>query len=357
MLQAAARSRGRGGVRGRRPWTRVLLAAVLGLLLAGPCWARGGEARPPRGGAASPEGATAWNAYWVGHSLLSRIPDAVGALVAASPGGLSLAWKEQNIPGASLEIHWSEALPDRQRYRFEPTWQQRYDLRLATGEVDTLVLTDSVPRGGQAQEEETHAGLVRFATLAREKNPAVRVLYYETWHCLDTGTPKGCEWDKASPTRNLAWVERVEADRAMWRRVVARANATLVERKVPGASAAEPVIRMLPAGPALAQAVREAEQGKLAGLKGMDDFFSDRIHANALGAYLVGCVHYAGLTGRSPVGLPSDIKERWGHGWWTPRLSWTREAPPAAVIRRLQELAWEAVRSEPGLLGPAARRK
>jgi hypothetical protein len=79
-----------------------------------------------------------------------------------------------------------------------------------------------------------------------------------------------------------------------------------------------------------------------------------RIHANALGAYAVGCVHYAAITGRSPVGLAADIKERWGRGWWTKDGGWERPTPPSAeVIRRIQEIAWETVRAEPGLLDAA----
>jgi hypothetical protein len=304
---------------------------------------------------AKPEAATrtSWKVHYIGHSLLSRIPDAVSALVASSPDGLRISWKEQNIPGAPLHFQWTE--PERGKFQFEPQYQQRYDLALAAGDVDTLVLTDGVPRGGPWQENETYEQLVKFAELARAKNPKTRVLYYETWPCLDTGTPKGCEWDTHSPTRNLRWTERVAADRAMWRRIVARANATLAEKKVPGASSESPVIVVIPAGPALAKAVEEARAGKLPGFSSEDDFFSDRIHINALGAYAVGCVHYAAITGRSPVGLAADIKERWGRGWWTKDSGWERAtAPSAEVIRRVQEIAWETVRAEPGLLEPAA---
>lgn len=293
--------------------------------------------------AAAAERAKSWKVFWVGHSLLSGIPDVVSALVTASPEGLRMDWKEQNIPGAPLHFQWTE--PERDgKFQYEPRFQARYDKALAAGDVDTVVLTDSVPRGGSWQENETYEQLVKFAEYAWSKNAKTRIFYYETWSCLDTGTEQGCEWDTHSPTRKLKWLERVEADKAMWRRIVARANAKLAE--APDAKPGRE-IRMLPGGPALAAAVREAEAGKLPGLQGIDDFFHDRIHANALGTYIVGCVHYATVTGRSPVGLPYRIKERWGRDWWT--REWRKDSPPdERAIRRVQEIAWETVRAEPG---------
>jgi len=279
------------------------------------------------------------DAFYIGHSLTSDIPDMVKALADAD-SGVSFEFKEQNIPGAPLRWQWNEG----KEFDGEPHFQGVYTEELSSGKFNTLVLTDSVPRGGEEQEAESVDYLGRFAKFAREHRPDLKVYYYETWHHITSGTPDNSEYDTASPRRTLKWRERLDADRSMWEEIVEKASE---ESGVP--------IRIIPAGQALAAFDDRVQAGKVPGITQTRDYFEDEIHLNPYGKYLVACVHYAALTGKSPVGLPWDIKNRWGQSYWdTPnwqKKQWSPPDPEAARI--MQEIAWETVAGHPKTGVPA----
>ena len=70
----------------------------------------------------------------------------------------------------------------------------------------------------------------------------------------------------------------------------------------------------------------------------MSALFSDQIHLNDLGAYLIALTHYAVLYGKSPVGLPHDLTRADG----TPA---TAPGPDAALL--MQNVVWDVVKSYP----------
>ena len=78
---------------------------------------------------------------------------------------------------------------------------------------------------------------------------------------------------------------------------------------------------------------------------GRDLYDASGIHSNLAGSYLIACVFYARLTGRSPEGLVHrfdvhfDIPEFYREGLERERLS-------ARDARAIQTAAWEAVRQE-----------
>jgi hypothetical protein len=72
----------------------------------------------------------------------------------------------------------------------------------------------------------------------------------------------------------------------------------------------------------------------------------DKSHPNATGTYLAACVFYAALLDKSPVGLSGEIRQG----------DKVLVSIPGDEAKRLQEIAWEAVREEkrrnPGQSGP-----
>jgi hypothetical protein len=63
----------------------------------------------------------------------------------------------------------------------------------------------------------------------------------------------------------------------------------------------------------------------------------DRSHPNPAGSYLAGCVFYATLLGKSPVGLPAELKLG----------SKTLVKLDEKLAARLQEVAWQTVSKRP----------
>ena len=271
-------------------------------------------------------------AFYIGHSLMSDIPSMTKAL-AESGGHTKFTFRHQDIPGAPLRWQWGEK--DR-KADFEPQYGGRYHIHLPKGGFNVLVVTDSVPRGGKELEAETVEYLGRFVDFARKHNPEIQVYYYETWHHLTSGTPQNSEYDTASPRRNLTWRARLEADKKMWEDIVKEVN-----QKHPG----KKPVKIIPTGQVMAAIHDAITAGKIPGWTKIEDIFSDEIHTNNYGKYIVALSHCAVLTGRSPVGLPIDIKDIWGGSYWDTKF-WdgkTYPRPKEATIKAVQEIAAKAL--------------
>jgi hypothetical protein len=317
--------------------------APLPLLLGAAIGQQAGPGKAPTGTKTgnSPSSARSIVAFYVGHSLNSDIPDMVASLAKSdlgADGAVAFRFREQFLPGASLRWQWEER--DRepgQRSAQEPTYRSLWFEGLSKGGIDALVLVDSVPRGA-AMMPETLDFASRFVEAAAKASPAVRAYVLEPWHCLGSGTPAGCDHDEVE-TSGLPWRERLDRDAPMWDELIA----SLRERF----PAARPTL--IPSARALGKLADRAAQGRIPGLASIEAFFDDAIHPNPYGKYFIACLHYAVLTGRSPVGLSSDLRDRWGRSFWnTPNWQGKQWAPPEpAAVRAMQELAWKCAHSAP----------
>lgn len=211
-------------------------------------------------------GAEPIRAFFVGHSLMRDLPAMTQALVRSQ--GDEFLFKHQDIPGAPLRWQWEEK--DRQS-DFEPNFGGRYHLELPKGEYNTLVLIESVPRGGPEQVAETVDYLGRFVEYARKFSPEVRVFFAEPWHDLQSGTERAGETDRVSPTRNLRWRERLDADAAMWEGIVCEVNQR---------HAGKHPVRLIPCGRVLRALHDALVAGQVPGWSQVEDLFSDEIHLN-----------------------------------------------------------------------------
>lgn len=252
---------------------------------------------------------------FVGHSLIGTgLPPLVegGMRAAGSPATV----EAQVINGAPLKYNWDNSAES-----------QTLDARahLARGGTDVLILTEAIPLAGHVEWNDTAGQVAAFAGLAREANPDTRVYVYETWHSLASGPGAAVPDD---PGGGVPWRERIDADLALWQGVVDQANASL---GVPGA------VRLIPAGQAMGMAADAIARGEVPGLNDIRDLFSDDIHPNGRGFYLVAMTHLAVIAGTSPEGLPAKLTRV-----WQDRASVLSDEQAAAF----QRIAWAAVTAQ-----------
>jgi hypothetical protein len=261
---------------------------------------------------------TPLNVYHLGHSLVGRDMPAMLAQLAGTGHGYAqqLGW------GTSLKEHWDPDLPvngftaanDHPQYR--PAKEA-----LVSGDYDTVVLTEMVEIRDAIRYHDSAEYLTRWAKLAQQGNPAVRVYLYETWHHTDDGN---------------GWLERIDRDLTQyWQGQV----------KFPALENGA-ALHLIPAGQVMAAFVRAVnDRGGVAGIAGRDALFGvyddgrpDTIHFNDLGAYLVALTHYAVLYHRNPEGLPHALLRADG----TPA-----DAPSAEAAALMQRVVWQVVTAQP----------
>lgn len=258
-------------------------------------------------------GAGPQKTYHIGHSLVGRDMPAMLAQLAGDGHGYDsqLGW------GSPLKAHWD---PDEEINGFDvennhPRYRDAMEA-VTSGEYDALVLTEMVEIRDAIKYFNSGDYLHRWAQAGWGANPEMRVYLYETWHPLDD--PEG-------------WLERIDSDLARyWEGDILRRALAYDDMPHP--------VYVIPAGQVLAAFVRAIEATPVDGLSARADLFSDDIHINDLGAYLVALTHYAVLYQKSPVGLPHALNRADG----TPAT-----APGEDAARLMQETVWRVVQAYP----------
>lgn len=95
-----------------------------------------------------------------------------------------------------------------------------------------------------------------------------------------------------------------------------------------------PPVYIIPGHKVMAKLYDDILQNLVPGISNIDAFFSDTIHPNDLGAYLVTLVHYACIFNKSPVGLPANL---------FPIPSARLAAPSPELALYLQTMVWDVV--------------
>ena len=263
-------------------------------------------------------------AFYIGHSLSDQIAEMVQSLTDDTEG-VYFDWRYQSIPGAPLIYQWERMAAD-DYTAHPPHIYPFYDPAngLPAGDFDVLVMVDSVPRQSEGEwgisMTYTYSGL--FLDYAQSNNPGIQVYFYEPWHCINSGTPTGCDWDIDSNP----WRQRLIDDLPMWESVVDYLNTHH--------SPTHPV-QLIPGGQGLARLYDAIAADEVPGLSSIEDLFDDDIHLSNVGKYYIACIHYAVLHDQSPVGLTNQLKNTWG-GDFDP-------APTPEQAAIFQALAWETV--------------
>ncbi|TVQ41682.1 MAG: hypothetical protein EA370_01410 [Wenzhouxiangella sp.] len=255
--------------------------------------------------------------FLIGHSLVNHhMPTMLEAL--AQDAGLSYSGGRQIINGANLQWQWNNSHT-----------AEGMDARLAlpSGDWDVLVMTEAVPLANHLTWSDTFTFAANFHDLALSANAQTRTYVYETWHCINSGLPAGCEWDDND---DIPWRDRLDQDLSQWQGIADHLNAEF----------SGPEVSLVPAGQAMALLYDRALAGEVPGIGHAFDLFSDDIHLTDAGNYFVALVMFATIFQLSPEGLTHQIGNQWG----TPY-----DLPSAATVHALQILAWEAVQEYFGL--------
>lgn len=233
-----------------------------------------------------------------GHSLTDPIVPVLKALVASvrGEGGPRGRIVKSTIPGSPMEMRWSQ--PN----------QYETDARREIADFDVLVLTERASLSNTMPYHDTLDSAVTWTHHAwAEGNggQGAATILYATWVDVESGP----DWDNPykDPEGNIPFRERMPLEMARWQEVADHVNANLPE----GA----PPMKVIP-GPLIMAAVHDAiADGRAPGLTRIEDLFSDSIHLNDDGAYLIGLAHLAiiydvdprsqrGGMGRLPVPRP-----------------------------------------------------
>lgn len=249
--------------------------------------------------------------YHLGHSLIGH--DMPAMLEQLSEAGHKYA--TQIGWGATLQSHWEPDVPVN-GFEEENAHDRYRDPgeALESGEYDALILTEMVEIRDAIKYFDPWDYLARFAARARETNPDIRVYFYETWH--PRNDPEG-------------WLTRLDRDLELYW------QGEILDRALAADEARQPIY-LIPGGQVMAAMARALEDNSVDGLGEMGELFSDDIHFNDKGAYLMALTHYAVLYQRDPAGLPFALNRADGS---------VADAPSAEAARLMQEVVWDVVQS------------
>ncbi|TWI35709.1 hypothetical protein IQ24_01067 [Paracoccus sulfuroxidans] len=240
------------------------------------------------------------SAFFIGHSLVSpTLPEMVDAVL---PGRVEY----QVINGAPLQVQWEDS--SGAEGVIGRTWLPEHP-------VDALVLTERIPVAETAEWHDTNGYVRKWIDLAAQGNPKVKPYLYETWQAMPQGEGVSIE----------PWLQQIRDDLPVWQGIADEATRTNPEGVAP--------VQIIPAGQGMIRLQEAIEAGRVPGATSITDFFRDDIHPTDSGFYFVTMVHYAVLTGESPVGLSRVLMGKYG-----PYPAIPREQAPV-----LQEIAWETV--------------
>jgi len=263
---------------GRRGLLQAAVAAPL-LVLAGTTTALGARARP-----------FSTRVIQSGHSLSDPIVPVLDSMVAAvgQPDAHRRVIHLSSIPGSPMDWRWNnrnEHMPD-----------ARQDI----ADYDLLVITERAPLSGTVQwHDSENVALLWFSHAWTQGNDGAGAesILYGTWVNTDSGPDFENPYN--DPEGHLTFRERLPLEMERW-----QAIADHVNMHRPNGS---PPMRVIP-GPLVMAAAHDAIAAKQApGLDRIEDLFSDTIHLNAQGAYLISLAHLAVIYGQDPRGLPSGL--------------------------------------------------
>lgn len=254
------------------------------------------------------------NVYHLGHSLVGKDMPAMLRQLAGDDHRFNsqLGW------GTNLKEHWEPDLPVNgfEDSNSHPEYREPHEA-IASGDYDAIVFTEAVEIRDSIKYMAPAQYLRKWSVSAWAGNPDTRIYFYEVWHQLS---------DKEG------WLERLDRDLSMyWEDEILRRTLAYEDVTKP--------IYVIPGGQVMAAVARAVEaEGGIGPLKTRHDLFSDDIHFNDFGAYLMALTHYAVLYGRSTVGLPHRLQRADGSA---------ADDPGPELARRMQEIVWQVVSTYP----------
>ena len=282
--------------------TGGLSAAALAGLLGPAAFAAAKDAEPPPAGL---------RVFTCGHSFHVWASPMIAAMAKAAGIADHTVAGVSSIGGSRVIQHWDVA--DEKNLAKKA---------LTEGKVDVLTLSPIwLP----------DEGIEKFAKLAFEHNPNIRITVQEYWLPND-------EYNPVYPLDVRKTVDHNATDLAELRKANARYEHDIEEhvRKI-NEGLGKQVLFVVPVGAASVALREQIAAHKVRSMKVQWRLFADMWgHPTAPLRVLAAYCHYAVIYRRSPVGLPMP-----------PELEANREFAYPALNKLLQELAWDAVTHNP----------
>lgn len=225
-----------------------------------------------------------------GHSLTDPIVPVLDAMVAAvgRQDARGRANARSTIPGSPMEWRWD--------HRVDHDPDARHDI----ADYALLVITERVPLSNTVQWHRSGEMALQWFSHAWTKGntgKGAATILYATW--VDTDSGPDFENPHDDPEGHLPFRRRLPLEMAKWQAIADQVNA---ERP-----AGSPPMRVIP-GPLIMAAVYDAiATDQAPGLRRIEDLFSDTIHLNPQGAYLISLAHLAVIYGVDPRNLTSGL--------------------------------------------------
>lgn len=259
----------------------------------------------------SASAAQAEEAFFVGHSLVNfdmpRMLDVI-----AGENQKQHSSDLQIINGSSLKYNWENS---------ERAQGSDSRVVLPQGGHSVLVFTESVPLLNSITWNDSSGFATNFYDLAVSSNADTRVFLYETWHCINSGLPEGCEWDEED---EYDWRARLDRDLPRWEGI-----AEGVEAARAGSS-----VSIIPGGQAMAALSDAIDDGEVSELSSVRDLYKDDIHLTDVGNYYIALVNYMTIYGERPEVLPTSVANQYGQEF---------DVPPPSLSQKFRAIAWSTV--------------
>lgn len=225
-----------------------------------------------------------------GHSLTDPIVPELEVIVRGAGGKDSLGMKmdRSTIPGSPMEWRWNnrpDGMPD-----------ARYDI----ADYEVLVLTERVPLSNTMPYHNSEEYALKYFTNAWTKGnggKGAETVLYASWVEVDSG-PGAPNPDK-DPGREIPFRKRLDLELVGWEKILTSVN--------DNRPAGSPAMTMIPGTLVMAALYDALQQGTVPGISRIESVFSDTIHINRIGAYMIALAHYAVIYRRDPRALPARL--------------------------------------------------
>lgn len=225
-----------------------------------------------------------------GHSLTDPIVPMLDSMVAAIGRGRarSRVIDRSTTPGSPMDWRWDH------RNQYMP------DARHDIGDYELLVITERVSLSGTMPWHRSDEVALRWFVHAWENGnhgDGAASILYASWINIDSGPEYANPYN--DPEGHLPFRERLPREMARWQAILDHVNSHR--------PAGSPAMQMIP-GPLIMAAVHDAiAAGEAPGLARIEDLFSDAIHVNDAGAYLIALAHLAVIYGHDPREVPAQL--------------------------------------------------
>jgi len=258
--------------------------------------------------------------YLVGNSV-TDVVNYNGLAAQATAKGFSHTWARHMIPGAPLEWLWE--------HRTEGFQESPYgypENAFANYDWDVLTLQ---PFDRKLDSDTLYAG--KYMTTCHARSTNVQVYIYSRWmrgphgDTLDRPDVTAGKWDTLWHRTYTGGWDGTEESKDYFERLTQALRALYTSYKT---------VLMIPAGDVLHLLNDQARAGQLSAYSIDEawDFYSDGIHFNNMGSYVVGCTFFATIYKTDPRGM--SVPSQYG-------------SIPAGLVTIIQNAVWSIVSTHP----------